>query len=179
MLCALLWISLRKNKMNNDIQIRAYKPGEPSLVVNFYYRLFEKQFQFLPSTEQYFLHAMEELFVYKEGSELWVAVRGDQIVGSICIVYKGNSEAQLRLFGIDPSVQGQGVGSSLVKTAMDFCKKNNYHKVILWTIDICKAARHIYGKFGFVHTDSKPNTTWANYSMTEELWEYSDIQNCF
>ncbi len=40
--------------MNNDIQIRAYKPGEPSLVVNFYYRLFEKQFQFLPSTEQYF-----------------------------------------------------------------------------------------------------------------------------
>ena len=28
--------------MNNDIQIRAYKPGEPSLVVNFYYRLFEK-----------------------------------------------------------------------------------------------------------------------------------------
>ena len=94
--------------MNNDIQIRAYKPGEPSLVVNFYYRLFEKQFQFLPSTEQYFLHAMEELFVYKEGSELWVAVRGDQIVGSICIVYKGNYEAQLRLFGIDPSVQGQG-----------------------------------------------------------------------
>lgn len=85
----------------------------------------------------------------------------------------------MRLFGIDPSVQGQGVGSSLVKTAMDFCKKNNYHKVILWTIDICNAARHIYGKFGFVHTDSKPNTTWANYSMTEELWEYSDIQNCF
>lgn len=51
-------------------------------------------------------------------------------------------------------------------------KEKGYHHVFLWTIDICTAALHLYEKFGFKCTDTKANDTWANYHMTEELWEY-------
>ena len=40
--------------------------------------------------------------------------------------------------------------------------------------DSCKAARHLYAKFDFKLTDTKENNTWANYSITEELWEFND-----
>ena len=158
----------------SDIIIRKHKPGEPSLVVHFYYKLFEEQFDFLPSTEQYFLHAMTELFENPDGNELWVAEENGDIVGSISIVDKGDGTAQLRLFGTHPSTQGKGVGKALMQTAMNFCKEKGYHHIYLWTIDICKAALHIYEKFGFKCTDTKPNDTWANFNMTEELWEYSE-----
>lgn len=58
-----------------------------------------------------------------------------------------------------------------MNTAMVYCKKQGYHHIILWTIDICKDAIKLYSKYGFHMTDTKPNTTWAKYPMTEELWE--------
>lgn len=158
--------------MNTNVIIRPYKPGEPSLVVHFYYKLFEQQFHFLPNVENYFLHAMTELFENPEGNGLWIAEENGRIAGSICIVGKGKGNAQLRLFGTAPSLQGKGAGKMLMQTAMDFCEKRGYTHIILWTIDICKAARHMYGKFGFELTDTKLNTTWADYEMTEEKWEY-------
>lgn len=157
--------------MDDRIRIRVCRPGEISLVVHFYFKLFEKQFDFLPNVEGYFLHAAAELFDEPEGNGLWIAEEDGKIVGSICIIGKGGGNAQLRLFGTDPSLQGRGVGRMLMQTAMDFCKEKGYAHVILWTIDICQAARHLYGKFGFQPTDTKPNTIWADYEVTEEKWE--------
>lgn len=159
--------------MADDI-IRNSKPGEASLVVHFYYKLFEEQFAFLPHTEQYFLHAMEDLFGDADGNRLFVAEQDGQIVGSVCIAKLGPHEAQLRMFGIWGQAQGKGLGKKLMVAAMAFCAQRGYHHVCLWTADICQAARHLYGKYGFEMTDTKPNTDWARYPMMEEKWEYSD-----
>ncbi|NCB43194.1 MAG: GNAT family N-acetyltransferase [Clostridia bacterium] len=156
----------------NGLAIREAKPGEPSLTVYFYYQLFEKQFNFLPDTEKYFMEAMLELFNDHNGNRLWVVVEAGEIKGSICVIKKGNSEAQLRLFGMDLTLQGQGIGKRLMQKAMDFCEEKGYSHVILWTIDICESACHLYRKFGFTMTESKTNATWANYPMVEEKWEY-------
>ncbi|MCF6418411.1 GNAT family N-acetyltransferase [Furfurilactobacillus milii] len=159
--------------MTTGVTVRTYRPGEPSLVVNFYYRLFSNQFHFLPNTEHYFLHAMTELYDQPKGNELWIAEEDGNIVGSICVIGKKDGTGQIRLFGTDPSVQGKGVGSKLMSTAMAFCKQHEYRHVYLWTIDICEAAVHLYKKFGFKLTDTKPNDTWADYHMTEELMEFN------
>ncbi len=156
----------------SDWIIREAVTGEASLVSCFYFRLFEKQFNFLPNVEQYFLHAAAEIFDSPDGSRLWVVESDREIAGSICIVKRGSHEAQLRLFGIAESLQGKHAGDALLKTAMDFCAEKEYTKLSLWTIDICKAARHLYSKYGFHLTDTKLNTTWAAYPMMEELWEY-------
>ncbi len=152
--------------------IREAKTGEASLVSCFYFRLFESQFDFLPNVEQYFLRAASEIFDEPDGSRLWVIESENKIKGSICIVKRSDSEAQLRLFGMDGSLQGQHAGSALMDTAMEFCKEKGYTKISLWTIDICRAARHLYRKYGFQLVDTKLNTTWAEYPMMEELWEY-------
>lgn len=155
------------------MRIREAKPGEAGLVVNFYYHLFADQFNFRPLTEQYFLHAMEDYFNDPKGNILYVAEENGQICGSVCIAKTDEHAAQLRMFGVGPALQGQGAGNQLMTKAMDFCKEKEYQHVILWTVDICKAARHLYAKFGFQKTDEKPNDSWADYQMTEELWKYN------
>lgn len=78
---------------------------------------------------------------------MWIIENGGKIKGSICVIDRGEHDAQLRLFGMDASLQGKGAGKALMQTAMDYCKKMQYTHVSLWTIDICKAARHLYAKF--------------------------------
>ncbi len=158
----------------SDFVIREAKTGEPSLVSYFYFKLFEKQFDFLPNVEQYFLYAAAEVFDDPDGNKVWVLEKDGIIKGSISVVKRENHEAQLRLFGTEPSLQGKGAGKALMQMAMNFCKEKEYRHIMLWTIDICQAARHLYHKFGFKLTDTKLNTTWANYSMVEELWEYEE-----
>lgn len=152
--------------------IREAKPGEPSLVVNFYYHLFEKQFNFFPSTEQYFFHAMSDLWNDIDENKLLIIEKAGEILGSICVVKVDKGQGQIRMFGISPKLQGKGYGVKLMDTAMEYCKKMNYDNLILWTADICQAARHLYAKYGFVLTETKSNNIWADYSITEEKWKF-------
>lgn len=129
--------------MKNELIIREYKPGDPSRVTHFYYKLYEKQFDFKPISEKYFMESMLSIFDDDEGNQLWIAEQNNKIVGSIGIVKKGNSEAQLRLFGVDERIQGKGLGSKLMSIAMNFCKEKDYKHIVLWTIDILKPAKNL------------------------------------
>lgn len=158
--------------MKHDVLIRTYKPGDPSLVCYFYYKLYEQQYSFNGSVEAYFIRGMAELFDHPDGNQLWIAEKEHKIVGCIAIIKKGEHEAQLRWFGVDRTMQGEGIGNRLLDTAMRFCEERNYTDVILWTIEMLKPARHLYGKHGFTKTETKPNTQWADYEVLEEKWEY-------
>lgn len=159
-------------KINADVTIRTYRPGDPSRVCYFYYKLFEQQYHFNGSVEEYFIRGMAELFDSPSESQLWVAEKDNAIVGCIAIVKKAKHAAQLRWFGVDMSIQGMGIGNKLLEAAMKFCEKHSYTHVILWTIDLLKPARHLYGKYGFRMTETKPNTEWADHEILEEKWEF-------
>lgn len=157
--------------MSNQINIREYQPGDPSKVSYFYFSLFTKQFNFKPISERYFMTSLLDLFQYKEGSQLWIVENNQEIVGTIGIVKQSETEAQLRWFGLDESLQGMGMGNKLMTLALDFCKEKGYSHIILWTIDILKPARHLYAKFGFTLTDTKINSEWSTSELIEEKWE--------
>lgn len=157
--------------MQKNMMIREYSAGDPSRVVYFYYKLYEKQYKFNGTVEQYFMKGMTELFDTLAGSQMWIAEREGEVVGSIAIIKKGEHEAQLRWFGIDTSLQGLGIGSRLLDIAMEYCREQEYTHVILWTIDILKSARHLYAKQGFKLTETKLNHEWADYELIEEKWE--------
>lgn len=165
-------MGLLSGQESGEVSVRPYRPGDPSLVCKFYYDLFARQYGFNGSVEAYFIRGMAELFDHPGESQLWVAERGDTLVGCIAVVRKGEQEAQLRWFGVDMAVQGMGVGKRLLETAMEFCREQDYRHVILWTIDILKPARHLYGQFEFVLTETKPNVEWADHELLEEKWEY-------
>lgn len=158
--------------MSRNITIRTYKPGDPSLVCYFQYKLYKEQFCFNGYYEKEMLVGMAELYDDIDGSQMWIAELDGKIVGDIAVIKKGCDSAKLRWFGVDLKMQGQGLGSLLLKTATDFCREKGYVHLILSTLDILKPARHLYGKFGFHLVKSEFFNEWdKTRQMHQEIWE--------
>jgi len=157
----------------DTITIRPYKAAEASYVSFLQMDFYARTYGFKIAFEYYLLTAMAEFIKSPEGSQLWVALDEDKIVGSIAIVRTEPHVAQLRWFQLDANYQRKGLGRRLMETALQFCKEQGYTHVFLWTLQSLSAARHLYETYGFQLTEQKPNTDWAPEPLIEErrdLW---------
>jgi GNAT superfamily N-acetyltransferase len=79
----------------------------------------------------------------------WIAERHDGIVGSVLLVKDDEAVAKLRLFYVERSARGLGIGSRLVAECVSFARRAGYRKITLWTNDVLVSARRIYQAAGF------------------------------
>ena len=102
----------------------------------------------------------------------WATISANEFVG--CIAIDGNfpedEGARLRWFIVDPKFQGKGVGSALIREAVDFCKKVGYKRVFLWTFEGLDAARHLYEHEGFYLAQEHKVHQWGRV-INEQMFE--------
>ncbi len=103
---------------------------------------------------------------------LWIALQDGRIEGSIAIdgSHAERDGAHLRWFITSGNVRGKGVGTSLLSSAMEFCRLRHYGRVYLWTFEGLGAARHLYEKFGFLLAFQQRGTQWGT-EVTEQRFE--------
>lgn len=99
----------------------------------------------------------------------WVAVCGDEPVGSVMCTMRDRGHAQLRLLLVSPEAQGAGLGSRLIKECLAFAAGAGYQAIELWTSDVLIAARHLYERHGFQLVESLPDESFGP-SMAMETW---------
>lgn len=88
-------------------------------------------------------------FYIKSGGMLFVLKDGNDIIGTIGIINKGNYIAELKRFYIDINHRGRGFGSKLVEKALIYCKDKGFNKVEFETNKKFKIAHALYLKKGF------------------------------
>jgi ribosomal protein S18 acetylase RimI-like enzyme len=94
---------------------------------------------------------------------LWLARRGDAIVGSLVIdgSEHAGEKAHLRWFILSPEARGLGVGKRLMAEAMEFCRQCGFKSVYLWTLEGLDAAMHLYERAGFAVVERLVGTQWG------------------
>ncbi len=100
----------------------------------------------------------------------WIAERDGENVGCIFLVKQSETVAKLRMFLVDPSARGLGIGKRLVDECLCFAKQVGYAKVTLWTVDVLSAARHIYQRAGFQLVHEEHNHSFG-HDVVDQVWE--------
>jgi GNAT superfamily N-acetyltransferase len=104
-------------------------------------------------------------------NEIWTAVQGSEIVGSIAIDGEdmGPGVAHLRWFIMDDCLRGSGIGRKLLATALAFADANGFAETQLWTFSGLAAARHLYEAHGFTCTEERPGSQWGSEVLEQRF----------
>lgn len=102
---------------------------------------------------------------------IWVAMRGQEIIGSVAIDGEdlGADIAHLRWFIVDDGVRGGGVGRRLLETALAFVDEKGFAETHLWTFNGLLAARHLYEAHGFACVEEHPGSQWGSEVLEQRF----------
>jgi GNAT superfamily N-acetyltransferase len=92
--------------------------------------------------------------------QIWLAERGDQLVGCAAIVLRDQQRGQLRWVVVDPSERGRGLGKQLVNAAIDYCRDEECDSVFLETTDGLPESQMLYENLGFTVTTNGVEELW-------------------
>ena len=154
----------------------AYRPGAIGAITEMHARYYSAHwgfglfFEAMVATE---LAAF--LSRYDDATDrFWMAVSGDEIVGSL-VVDGGEPEAaelgaHLRLFFVDEALHGKGIGRDLMQRAVAFCDDHGYKRSYLTTFEGLDEARRLYERFGYRLVKEDMDSTWG-VRVKEQLLE--------
>jgi N-acetylglutamate synthase-like GNAT family acetyltransferase len=156
----------------DEVRVRYdLRPGDVGSVVSLHAILYSREYSYDHTFEAYVAAGAAEFLQSFDAQtdRLWIAEAGGETVGSIAIVSRPESEAQLRWFLIHPDWRRLGLGRILLREALRFCKECGYQTIYLWTVSYLAAATHLYTSAGFKKTEEKTSKLWG-HTVTEERY---------
>ena len=106
-----------------------------------------------------------------EWERCWMAEVDGQRAGSVFVVRKSKTVAQLRMLILTSQARGLGLGARLTDECIAFARSKGYKKMMLWTNSCLTAARGIYAKRGFKLVKSEAYDGFGQTGLVSETWE--------
>jgi N-acetylglutamate synthase-like GNAT family acetyltransferase len=113
---------------------------------------------------------------YKTGKgNFWVAVQGEEVVGTIALKDIGNAQIALRKMFVAREWRGKekGIAASLLRTALDWAKDRGVTEIFLGTTPHFLAAHKFYERNGFqeISKDKLPET-FPNIKVDSKFYRF-------
>ena len=162
---------LLSNK-RGEIALRSPRPGDLGWVVHRHGAVYAREYgydtQFEALVAEIVAHFVQRHDPKRE--RCWIAEQDGEIVGSVFLVERSKTVAQLRLLLVEPQARGSDLGTRLVGECVRFARQTGYRKVTLWTQSELAAARRLYEAAGFRVVGKERNSSFGK-DLVSETWE--------
>lgn len=148
--------------MPADVSIRHdLRPGDLGRIVSLHGEAYAPLPGFGQRFEAYVASTIAEYVLDNDSNgRIWLAERGEELLGCTAIALREDNTAQLRWVVVTPAARGAGIGGTLVGIALDYCRKQGRESVHLYTTDGLAESQALYEKLGFVITENEPDELW-------------------
>lgn len=108
--------------------------------------------------------------ILDNGGYIWMAMDGDEAVGSAALINEGHGHYELAKMAVTPAYQGKGISKQLIETCIAKAKEIGASKLLLFSNHQLMAALKLYEKYGFRHVavEDSPFAT-ADVKMEMEM----------
>jgi len=153
--------------------LRQHQPGDMGWITHRHGVLYSQEYGYDEHFEALVAKIVGEFIEnYDPARErCWIAERNGEIAGSVFLVKKSATVAQLRLLYVEPSARGLGIGARLIDECLRFARRARYRKITLWTQSELLAARHLYRKAGFELVAEQPHRSFSRDDLVADTWE--------
>lgn len=155
------------------IMHQGYAPGLIGRVAEMHASYYSKHSGFGSHFEVLVAGGMAEFIPRLESPKnaVWYATKRGMIVGSVTIDGEdlGDNIAHLRWFIVDDGLRGAGLGRRLMQEVVDFCDKQKFDEIHLWTFQGLDAARKLYEAFGFVLVEEQAGSQWGKEVIEQKF----------
>jgi ribosomal protein S18 acetylase RimI-like enzyme len=130
----------------------------------------------LGATDPY-LSTLQDAAGRAEKAELWAAVRGDQLAGTITVCRPGgpyaeiatSDELEVRMLAVAPGQQRSSVGAALMSAVHATAEAEGFRAVVLSVIDTNRGAQAFYASLGY---ERRPERDWLPLpTVTLQVWQ--------
>lgn len=94
------------------------------------------------------LESCEENIISK-GGFIFFAKSNNNILGTFALIKKSQNCLELNKMAVKKIYRGKGIGNIMIQYAINFAKKNDWKKIILYSNTILKNSIYLYRKYGF------------------------------
>ncbi|MEE6452749.1 GNAT family N-acetyltransferase [Gottfriedia acidiceleris] len=141
--------------MNSSPIVKEYSNDYQVQVVDLILAIQQEEYNIqITKDDQPDLFTIEEFYQNGNGN-FWVAIYGDQVVGTISLLDIGNQEVALRKMFVDKEYRGAKykTASLLLNNAINWAKEMSIKAIYLGTTPQFLAAHRFYEKNGFTNVE--------------------------
>lgn len=130
-----------------NITIEYYRPEHAHRFAELNREWLEKYNILEPSDEEQF--ADPKAHFLDRGGQIFVALHGDEVIGSCVAVPHGTGEFEIAKLAVSSEFRGQGIARRLVKRCLAYIRERGVRRVMLVSNSQLQAALRLYESLGF------------------------------